>query len=425
MVKVYFNTSGCSINFSESESMKGLLKTAEFEIVESPDDAFVIVVNICTVKGNINALKTLRHLKKDYPNKKFVVAGCITKNIIPDIREVAPDCSLISTNSISEIVSVMEETINDNPIEVLVPEEYNEKINLPKVRKNPVVGIVPISSGCLGYCAYCSVKLVKGKLKSYPIEQIIKEVKSALKDGCKEIWLTSQDTGSYGKDIGTGIIELLNEIVSIEGGFMVRLGMMNPNHAIGILDELIEVYKDPKIFKFLHIPVQSGNDEILQLMKRQYLVKDFKKIVEKFREHFDNITLATDIICGFPTETKEQFQDSISLMEKLKLDVINISKFNARPGTEAYKMEQVKGEDIKNRSRLLTSVFDWIGYGINKKWLNWEGSVLVDDIGKEGTVMARNFAYKPIAIMGKFKLGDKVKVKITDVTKHYLIGEKV
>ena len=145
----------------------------------------------------------------------------------------------------------------------------------------------------------------------------------------------------------------------------------------------------------------------------------------KSLEHFDNITLATDIICGFPTETKEQFQDSISLMEKLKLDVINISKFNARPGTEAYKMEQVKGEDIKNRSRLLTSVFDWIGYGINKKWLNWEGSVLVDDIGKEGTVMARNFAYKPIAIMGKFKLGDKVKVKITDVTKHYLIGEKV
>jgi threonylcarbamoyladenosine tRNA methylthiotransferase CDKAL1 len=425
MVKVYFNTSGCSINFSESESMKGLLKKAEFEIVDNPEEAFVIVVNICTVKGNINTLKTLRHLKRDYPNKKFIIAGCITKNIIPDIRAVAPECSLISTNTISEIVSVMEETINDNPIEVLIPEKEDEKINLPKVRKNPVVGIVPISSGCLGYCAYCSVKLVKGKLKSYPIKDILKEIKFALKEGCKEIWLTSQDTGSYGKDIGTSIIELLNEVVSIDERFMVRLGMMNPNHAIGMLDELIEVYKDPKIFKFLHIPLQSGNNEILQLMKRQYLVEDFKKIVEKFREAFEHITIATDIICGFPTETKEQFQDTISVIEKLKLDVINISKFNARPGTDAHKMEQVKGDDIKERSRLLTSVFDWIGYGVNKKWIDWGGSVLVDDIGKEGTVMARNFAYKPIAVQGNFKLGDKVRVKIVDATKHYLIGEVI
>jgi MiaB-like tRNA modifying enzyme len=425
MVNVYFSTSGCSINFSESESMKGLLQNAEFEIVDNPEEAFVIVVNICTVKGNINALKTLRTLKKDYPNKKYIVAGCITKNIIPDIREVVPDCSLISTNSMKEIVSVMEETINDNPIEVLIPEENDKKINLPKVRRNPIIGIVPISSGCLGYCAYCSVKLIKGKLKSYPAEDIIEEIKSALKDGCKEIWLTSQDTGSYGKDIGTNIVELLKEVVSVEGGFMVRLGMMNPNHAIEMLDDLIEVYKDPKMFKFLHIPIQSGNNEILQKMKRQYFVGDFKKIVDKFRSAFEHITIATDIICGFPTETKEQFQESLDLIEKLKPDVINISKFKARPGTDAFKMEQVKGDDIKERSRLLTSVFDWIGYGINKKWKDWEGTVLVDDVGKEGTTMARNFAYKPVVVQGEYKLGDKVKVKIVDVTKHYLISEKV
>jgi tRNA A37 methylthiotransferase MiaB len=192
-----------------------------------------------------------------------------------------------------------------------------------------------------------------------------------------------------------------------------------------MLDDLIEVYKDPKMFKFLHIPIQSGNNEILQKMKRQYFVGDFKKIVDKFRSAFEHITIATDIICGFPTETKEQFQESLDLIEKLKPDVINISKFKARPGTDAFKMEQVKGDDIKERSRLLTSVFDWIGYGINKKWKDWEGTVLVDDVGKEGTTMARNFAYKPVVVQGEYKLGDKVKVKIVDVTKHYLISEKV
>ena len=161
MVKIYFDTSGCSLNFSETEAMKGLLKKAEFELVENPEEAFVIVVNICTVKGTFNALRVIRRLYEEFSNKKYVIAGCITKNIIPEIKEIVPDSSLISTHNIKEIVSVIEETINDNPVELLARSE-EEKIGLPRVRKNPIIGIIPISSGCLGYCSYCSVKLVKG-----------------------------------------------------------------------------------------------------------------------------------------------------------------------------------------------------------------------------------------------------------------------
>ena len=423
MVKVFFDTSGCSINFSETEIMKGLLSEHEFEIVNKPEDAFVIIINICTVKSNTNSLRTIRKLS-ELENKKFIIAGCITKNIIPEIREIIPEASLISTHNIKEIVTVIEETINENPVEIL-GKSNDEKINLPKIRKNPMVGIIPISSGCLGYCAYCSVKLIKGNLKSYSIESIIKEVNQALDDGCKEIWLTSQDTGAYGKDINLNIIDLLKEIVKIEKGFMIRIGMMNPNHAIEMLDELIEVYKNPKIFKFIHVPVQSGNKEILKLMKRKYFVEDFKKLVNKFRENLEHITVSTDIIAGFPTETKEQFQDSLNLVEEIKPDIINISRFNSRPGTEAAKMEQLQGEEIKNRSRLLTSVFDWIGFGVNKKWMKWQGSILIDEKGKNNTFIGRNFAYKPIVVEGDFKLGDKVKVKIIDFTKHYLIGERI
>jgi threonylcarbamoyladenosine tRNA methylthiotransferase CDKAL1 len=424
MVKIYFKTLGCSINLSETEIMKGLLPKEEFTLVNNPEDAFVIIINICTVKGNTNPLKIIRKLYEEYPKKKFIIAGCITKNIIPKIREILPEFSLISTHNIKEIVQVVEETINDNPVELLARSD-DEKINLPKIRKNKIIGIVPISSGCLGYCSYCSVKLIKGNLKSYSIDNITKEVNQALDDGCKEIWLTSQDTGCYGKDINTNLIELLREITGIEKDFMIRIGMMNPNHALEMLEELVNIYKHPRIFKFLHIPVQSGNDDILEKMKRKYKIEDFKKIVEVFRKHMPNITIATDIICGFPTETAEQFQDSLNLIEAVKPDVINISRFNARPGTDAFKMEQVPGEEIKRRSGLITSVFEWIGYGRNKKYKNWKGTILIDQKGKDDTYIGRNSAYKLIVVKGDFKLGEKIKVKIIDMTKHYLIGEKI
>ena len=424
MVKIYFKTLGCSINFSETEIMKGLLPKGEFEIVNKPEDAFVIIINICTVKGTTTPLKTIKKLYEENKNKKYIIAGCITRNIIPKIREILPEVSFISTHNIKDIVQVVEETINDNPIEILA-KSNDEKINLPKIRKNKTIGIIPISSGCLGYCAYCSVKLIKGDLHSYSVEKIIKEINKALIDGCKEIWLTSQDTGCYGRDINTNLVELLKEIVKIEKNFMIRIGMMNPNYAIEMLDNLIGIYKDKKIFKFLHIPVQSGNNEILQLMKRKYFIGDFKKIVNKFRENFEHITIATDIIVGFPTETKEQFQDSLNLIEEIKPDVLNISKFNARPGTAAFKMEQVQGEEIKRRSGLITSVFEWVGYGVNKKYKDWTGTILIDGVGKNNTSLGRNFAYKLVVINGKYLLGEKIKVKITNMTKHYLIGERI
>ena len=165
--------------------------------------------------------------------------------------------------------------------------------------------------------------------------------------------------------------------------------------------------------------------EAIRKMKRKYEVGDFKKIVKIFRDKIPNITIATDIICGFPTETKEQFQGSLDLIEDIKPAVINISKFNPRPGTAAFKMEQVQGEEIKRRLRLLTSVFDWIGYGVNKKYKDWQGTILINEKGKNNTYIGRNIAYKPVILEGNYILGEKIKVKITDVTKHYLIAEKL
>lgn len=421
MEKIHFKTFGCTVNFSESEIMQGILVKTGFKIVDKIEEADVIVLNICTVKGENKALKKIRLVREKFPYKKLIIAGCITKTIIKEAKNIAPDAGLVNTHNIREIVSVVEETLNDNPI-TLMAKIKEIKLNLPRVMKNKIVGIVPISSGCNYKCTYCSVTYVKGRLFCYPVEDIIKQVRSHLKNGVKEIWITSQDNGAYNIK-KKNIVDLLKEIIKVEGDFKIRLGMINPNHVIKIVDDLIEIYKNDKMFKFLHIPVQSGNNGILKLMDRKYLIEDFKKIIKNIREKIPEITISTDIICGFPTETKEQFMDSVNLIKEIKPDVLNISRFIARPNTKSAEMEQLQGGEIKDRSRYLTSIFEWIAYEQNKKWKNWSGYVLIDEYGKDNTFIGRNFAYKPVIVKDVENIfGRKVKVKIIDVTKFDLRG---
>lgn len=427
MTQIYFQTHGCSTNLSESEIMVGLLKKANFEIVNEPEKADILIINICTVKGEETALREIRKLNENFPNKKLIVAGCITKIILKEARKLREDVSFINTHNIKSIVEVVEEVINDNVIEATGTDEY-KKINLPKIRKNPVVGIIPILNSCANYCSYCSVKYVKGKLFSYDMQDIEAEALKCLNNGCKELWITSQDNVAYmlEKERISKLPDLLQNIVSIDKKFFVRIGMMNPSHLIDILQPMIDIYKNKKIFKFLHVPVQSGNDEILKLMKRNYSVNDFKKIINELRKNIPNLTISTDIICGFPTETEEQFNDSLNLIKEIRPDVLNISRFQARPMTEAAKMEgQIDGGITKNRSRLLTDIFTNISRMNNEKWLNWKGEILIDEKGKQDTWIGRNFAYKPVIIRGDVRLGDFVKVKVNNVTAYDLRGEVI
>jgi MiaB/RimO family radical SAM methylthiotransferase len=245
-----------------------------------------------------------------------------------------------------------------------------------------------------------------------------------LADGCKEIWLTSQDCAAYGLDANTNLSKLLEKICKIPGDFHIRVGMGNPNHIIKILPELIEAYKNKKVFKFLHIPIQSGNDRVLKLMNRFYTVGDFKKIVKEFRKQITNLTLITDIICGFPTETEKEFEDSVKLITWLQPDAINVSMFWPRPGTIAEKMKQLSGEIKKKRSREMTKLYHSVALDVNKKLVGKKFKVLVDEIGKKGGFVARNESYKPIVLKeSKLKLGDSPQVRIISATKNYLIGE--
>jgi len=418
MKSIYIKTYGCSLNQADSELMAGLLKKANYNIIADEKKADLIIINTCTVKGKSETrfYKELSRLKK-LKNKKLIVSGCIPQAEL-ELKKLE-GLSLIGTSQLVNIVEVAEDTLNGNTVQLL-GKERNQRLNLPKIRKNPVIEIIPICEGCLGKpCAYCKVKQARGDLFSYSERAIIEQIENALKDGVKEIWLTAQDTGCYGLDIKSSLVNLLNSVLKIKGDFKVRLGMANPNFVIKYLDDLIKIYKNEKMFRFLHIPVQSGNNRILKLMERKYTAEDYKKIVSKFRKEIPDITISTDIICGFPTETEDEFMDSLNLIMETKPGVLNRNMFWPRPGTKAAGMKQVLSRITRERTRKLTLEFKKLAFENNKKWLGWEGYVLIDEPGRDKTsknFIARNYAYKQVILKGNYKLGQKIKVKIKETT---------
>lgn len=408
-MKVHVKSYGCSANIAEGEIIKGQFEEADEK------NADWIIYNICTVKGDAKILREIRKFRKQHPDKKLAITGCIAPSIIEPLKKIDSDILLINTHHIDKIKELIEEKQNALTYAKTVKLGYKRK------RSNPAIGIVPIASGCLDACAFCSTHLVKGPLYSYPEEKILEEVKKCIQDGCKEIWITAQDTCCYGFDTGTNLAELLQKIVKIEGEFFVRVGMGNPRHVTKYLNELVSAMKHPKIFKFLHIPLQSGNNEVLKAMRRGHTAETFTDIIKAVRKEIPEITISTDIIVGYPTETEEQFEDTLKIMQEIKPDIINISRFAPRPGTPAAEMPQVHGNIRKQRSRKLTELQRKISLEKNKQWLNWEGEIIIDEKVKDG-MSGRNYAYKPVVIRKEIPLGTKVKAKITETHSTYLVG---
>jgi MiaB-like tRNA modifying enzyme len=421
MTNVYIQTYGCSANSVDSEAIAGLLTKSGFIIVDDIEHSNVNIINICTVRGINTPLREIRNFTEQFPHKKLVIAGCISRDIIPQIRKINSEASLINTHNIHRIVEAVEESLQGNVLEALTQERIN-KAEIPKVRANKVIGIVPIASGCADLCAYCSVKSIKGNIFTYPEAYVVNEVKKNVEEGCKEIWLTSQDNGAYGLDTGERkLTKLLDGILNkVEGNYKIRLGMINPRHIMSMSDELIKIYQDTHMFKFLHIPVESGNNEILGKMKRKYNVHEFKETINKFRRYVKNVTIATDMIVGFPTETELQFQDSLHLIQDIKPDILKISKFSSRPGTAAARMKQLPENIKKERSNALTELYINLALKQNKKWVGWEGKIIIDEVWKNNTWVGRNFAFKPVIVKGNFNLGQEVDVKVKDCSAYDL-----
>ena len=424
MLEIYFETYGCTANQNSTEIMKGLVKTAKLNITDSIDYADIVVINSCIVKEPTQE-KIRNRFEILLKNKKTVIlAGCMPRLNRKKLQY--KNLYLLDTRGVTKITELIKDIVDKKYDEDKYLKVKNEiKLNLPKIPKEKSIGITQISEGCEGDCSYCIVKLAKGKLNSYPEEKILKSCKQDIESGCKEIWITSQDNANYGNDSGNYTLpNLLNRILGLKGNFLIRLGMCNPNNVLKVLPELIETFKHPKMFKFLHIPVQSGSNKVLTNMNRKYKVLDAIKIISEFEKQIPEITISTDIIVGYPTETEEDFNKTIELIKKIKPEILNRSNYGARPGTAASKLKQIPPSEMKKRATQAMKLHLEICKENQEKYKDWQGKVLVDSKGFGNTYLARSKNYKLFAVKSdKDIVGKSVEVKVIKTLPHYLISE--
>jgi len=414
--KVWLEAYGCSASMADSEMISGLLRGAGYEIASKQSEGTLNLIVTCSVKDTTEHRMVSRIRAMSKSGKPLVVAGCMPKADRTMVESLNSSASLLGPHSIDRVTDVVGSTLAGTKL-VALEDSSVDKVNIPRVRLNPVVSIVEIASGCMSECTFCQTKIAKGWIRSYRIGDIKRQIKADVECGCKEVWLTSTDNGCYGKDIGNDLVELLKACCSVEGDFKIRLGMMNPMYMRGMLERMIGVFcENDKLFRFLHIPVESGSDRVLRKMKRGHTARTFLDAVQAFRSKIHEMTISTDVIVGFPSETEHDFEETLDLIERAEPDIVNISRYGARPGTEAAKWKGIRvGSEVsKERSEQLHSFAKRIAKKRNSLWRDWEGEIIIDEMGK--VVQGRNYAYKPVVLSnpGKVSIGDRMRVKVYD-----------
>jgi MiaB-like tRNA modifying enzyme len=428
----YIETYGCTSNKADSYIISNQLKKSNYKEV-SLEKAQFIIINTCGVKEQTeNKIKArLEHLHRQFKNhqgRNVIITGClphIAPNYIEIIKNIIPSfAAIIDLNNILDFPDLLEEIKNGNKKIILKSDTFIDKANYEICHSHgKITGIVPISEGCLGSCTYCCVKNARGKLHCYDAKNIVRNVKNQLHQGIKQIYLTSQDCSTYQYN-EINLSDLIIKITNLDYQFFLRIGMINPSFLIENTEQLISIFNQKKVYQFLHIPIQSGSKNVLKRMQRKYSISDIIGNIELIRNQFKNLTISTDIICGFPGETEYDFSKTINFIKWLKPEILNISKFTPRPGTKAKEMKQLNSRTIKERSIRLSQIFHNNLTDINQHWKGWEGEVLILHEGaEENQAFGRNFAYKNVFIddfQGGF--GDFIHVKIVKIDGFNLYG---
>ncbi len=417
---IYIETFGCAANYNNSEIVKGLLIQAGLELTNNPEIADILIINTCIVKG-----KTENRIERKIQdllkyNKPLIVAGCM-----PEVRKINFSIYVLGTHNFRKILNLIKDIAENRTSEEIgnyyLKPNKEIKLNLPKLKQRKTIGITQISEGCNQSCSYCLVQKAKGKLFTYPQQRIIDNIKADLASGCKEIWLTSQDNAAY-----QNLPELINKITAIPANFKLRIGMMNPNHILPILPALIQAYKNYKVYKFLHIPIQSGSDKILKTMDRQYTTQQARGIIKKFKQAFPDISIATDFIVNYPGESEKDYQQTLSLLKEISPDIVNVSRYWPMKNTPAAQLKQLPVEQGKKRAKQLHDLHLSISKENYEKYKLQHQQVwalINDKLGK--SFLARDDNYKLIVLNQPAYLNKFVKVKLGKVYPHYFIGEIV
>lgn len=429
MMKLYMVSLGCAKNQVDSEMILGVLKN-KFELVKTPEESDLIIINTCAFieSARKEAIDTILELS-DY-GKRLVVCGCLSQRYKDEIKNLLPEVNrFVSIDEYANLGNIINDVMNSNY-------KYDDFKFLNRIYTTPsYMRYIRISDGCLNRCAFCAIPLIRGRLKSRTIENIIDDVKKAVNDGVYEINLISQDTTKYGFDIykKLALVDLLKEIVKIEGDFKVRLLYLYPDI---VTDELIDFIKNnDKIMPYFDIPIQHSEDKLLKAMIRRGNREYLLNLMHKIKKEIPNAILRTTLIVGFPYEEESDLLNMIDFIKDIKFDRLGAFTFSLEENTKACEYPNIIPEEEKQRRyELLMNAQKEIMEEKNKSLIN---SILDDCfiIGYDEEsymYVARNYAYAPddidgviyVAAKRELTLGERIKVKVLDSDAYTLTGEE-
>jgi MiaB-like tRNA modifying enzyme len=434
-MKVYLESFGCSASQASAEIMRASIERLGHKLLgpETADQADVYICNSCTVKYTTEQKILYKIRRMGELGVQVIVSGCMPEVQLEDILHANPEANILGVNAISrvgELLSLIEQRKKKGLSKGAHFELKASKplgfLNVPRERSNPNIHICQISQGCNFACSYCIVKNARGKLHSFPPDEIIEDIRTSVAEGCREIWLTSQDDSQYGMDTGIKLPELLRMISEIPGDFKVRVGMMNPFSVLPILDDLVEAFDSDKIFKLLHIPIQSASYSVLKRMNRPHKMDSVDTIINTFRARFDDLSLFTDIIVGFCDETDDDFKETVKWVQKYRPEKINISRYSPRPHTKAFSFRNLDSRIPAQRSHELHKVCEHIKLESKQAMIGWKGRAFVSKYTEMGDVLTRTDSYRPVVISGSnLKPGQYANLEIVAAKPGYFLGKLV
>lgn len=408
------------MNISDSERIASFLEKNGHHSEPNPIRADLVIINTCSVRqsaidrvwGQLNKLSGLKNR-----TMKIALTGCLLPEDKKKLKEKFD--LFFAIKDLPELPFMINKLFNrDDSSDKRYWDNY---LQIPAKNQSPFFALIPIMTGCNNFCSYCVVPYTRGCEISRPVEDIISEVRGLIKKGYKEIWLLGQNVNSYSY---IPFAELLKKINDIPGEFWIRFTSSHPKD---FTDELIKAIKNcDKVTEYLNLPVQAGDDIVLKKMNRPYDIKKYREIIKKIELEIPGICLSTDVIVGFPGETKKQFQNTVSLFKDIKYDMAYISQYSPRPGTPARKLkDDVDLKEKKSRWKVLTEILKKTALKKNRKYLGKTVDVLVDKESK-GYLLGKSRTYKTVKFKGSKKIvGKFVKVKITQSLEWGLQGSLI
>ena len=433
--KAYVETYGCQQNEADSEKLRGYLTQSGYAICQEAEGADVVVMNTCSIRehaeqrvfGNLGALT---HTKRRHPTQKIFLCGCMAgeEKVSARVKESYPYVDgVFSTHHLWQFPEILYNVLTKKKRQFYVADEAGSIAEgIPQVRDSKLKAWVSIMYGCNNFCTYCIVPYVRGRERSRRPEAILEECRQLAERGCKEITLLGQNVNSYGKDLDCGMdfADLLAQIAQLPGDFLIRFMTSHPRDASTKLFDTMAKY--PKIAKQLHLPFQSGSSRVLKAMNRHYDRETYLSKVRYAKSVMPELVLTSDVIVGFPGETEEEFEETISLIEEVRYDSLFTFIFSPRTGTPAAKMEDPTPKEEKNRRfDKLCARQNAISEDIHKSYIGKALRCLVDGKDKDH-LTARTEGGRLVRFQGPETLiGSYQNLRITGATTWSLTGELI